>query len=92
MGKDAWDDYKRYKRDREANSSLYECVVRGQRKMVQSCDLRPGQIVLVNNKQRIPADMLLLATSEPSGTVFIRTDQLDGETDWKVLTYFQTIL
>lgn len=28
--------------------------------------------------------MLLLHTSDPSGTVFVRTDQLDGETDWKV--------
>jgi phospholipid-translocating ATPase len=25
-----------------------------------------------------------LATSEPTGSIFIKTDQLDGETDWKV--------
>ena len=34
--------------------------------------------------QRIPADVVLLRTSEKSGTCFIRTDQLDGETDWKL--------
>ena len=28
--------------------------------------------------------MVLLYTSDSSGTVFVRTDQLDGETDWKV--------
>ena len=28
--------------------------------------------------------MILLKTSEKSGTCFIRTDQLDGETDWKL--------
>jgi len=28
--------------------------------------------------------MILLHTSEGSGTCFIRTDQLDGETDWKL--------
>ena len=28
--------------------------------------------------------MLLLHTTEKSGTVFLRTDQLDGETDWKL--------
>ena len=28
--------------------------------------------------------MVLLKTSEKSGTCFIRTDQLDGETDWKL--------
>jgi len=32
----------------------------------------------------VPADMVLLSTSEKSGTCFIRTDQLDGETDWKL--------
>ena len=28
--------------------------------------------------------MVLLQTTEKSGSVFIRTDQLDGETDWKL--------
>lgn len=28
--------------------------------------------------------MLLLYTTERTGSVFIRTDQLDGETDWKL--------
>lgn len=28
--------------------------------------------------------MVLLYTTEKSGAVFIRTDQLDGETDWKL--------
>lgn len=28
--------------------------------------------------------MVILWTSEPSGSIFIKTDQLDGETDWKV--------
>jgi len=28
--------------------------------------------------------MVLLFTTEKNGSVFIRTDQLDGETDWKL--------
>ena len=28
--------------------------------------------------------MVILTTSEPTGSIFIKTDQLDGETDWKV--------
>ncbi len=28
--------------------------------------------------------MVILSTSEEDGSVFIRTDQLDGETDWKL--------
>ena len=34
--------------------------------------------------ERVPADMVLVRTTEKSGSCFIRTDQLDGETDWKL--------
>ena len=47
-------------------------------------DINVGDIILVNKGERVPADMILLRTSEPSGTCFIKTDQLDGETDWKL--------
>ena len=43
-----------------------------------------GDIIKVNQNEAFPADCILLHTSEKSGTVFIRTDQLDGETDWKL--------
>ncbi len=33
---------------------------------------------------RVPADLVLLRTTEAQGTCFVRTDQLDGETDWKL--------
>lgn len=32
----------------------------------------------------MPADVVFLRTTEKSGASFIRTDQLDGETDWKL--------
>ena len=43
-----------------------------------------GDIIEIKANERIPADLILLYTSEKSGTVFLRTDQLDGETDWKL--------
>lgn len=47
-------------------------------------DLKVGHIIKVHQNQRLPTDVLLLYTSEKNGSVFIRTDQLDGETDWKL--------
>ena len=32
----------------------------------------------------MPADMVLMQTTEHTGSCFVRTDQLDGETDWKL--------
>jgi phospholipid-translocating ATPase len=43
-----------------------------------------GDIIKVSHNERVPADLLLVYTTEKSAAVFIRTDQLDGETDWKL--------
>lgn len=86
MGKEAWDDYKRYKRDQEANSQLYQVFDPLNRRLmnVASSNIKVGDLVLIQKNQRIPADMILLRTTETNGACFIRTDQLDGETDWKL--------
>ena len=52
--------------------------------MKPSSSLKVGDIIEISANSRIPADLLLLYTNNPAGTVFIRTDQLDGETDWKL--------
>ena len=41
-------------------------------------NLKVGDIIKVHKDERVPADMVLLQTTEKSGAVFIRTDQLDG--------------
>ena len=99
MGKEAYDDYKRHLRDREANSQRYLVLdhptshstpedaylnIHANTRSVPSSSLRVGDLVLLEKNQRVPADLVLLHTSESSGTCFIRTDQLDGETDWKL--------
>jgi phospholipid-translocating ATPase len=38
--------------------------------------------VLVKENQRVPADMVVVDSTAEN--VFISTDQLDGETDWKL--------
>ncbi|KAG1787260.1 uncharacterized protein HD556DRAFT_1410052 [Suillus plorans] len=89
MGKEAYDDYKRNLRDREANSQKYLTLVPSSdsgphTRSVPSSSLQVGDLVVLEKNQRVPADMVLLRTSDASGTCFIRTDQLDGETDWKL--------
>lgn len=48
------------------------------------CMQQVGDIIIVEKDERVPADLVLLRTTEKTGTVFVRTDQLDGETDWKL--------
>ncbi|KAL0952707.1 hypothetical protein HGRIS_006943 [Hohenbuehelia grisea] len=105
LGKEAYDDYKRNLRDREANSQKYLILeypspAKGHSSVaspdssalldtaytraVPSSSLRVGDLVYLEKNQRVPADLVLLRTSDATGTCFIRTDQLDGETDWKL--------
>lgn len=48
------------------------------------CIQQVGDIITLEKDSRVPADLVLLRTTEKTGTVFVRTDQLDGETDWKL--------
>ncbi|XP_018026166.1 probable phospholipid-transporting ATPase IIA [Hyalella azteca] len=51
---------------------------------VTSANIKVGDLIFVEKDQRVPADMVFLRTTEASGSCFVRTDQLDGETDWKL--------
>ncbi|KAJ7132851.1 hypothetical protein C8R43DRAFT_895194 [Mycena crocata] len=102
LGKEAFDDYKRNLRDREANSQKYLILdppsatdrssalnnayidAHANTRAVPSSSLRVGDLIRLEKNQRVPADLVLLHTSDSAGTCFIRTDQLDGETDWKL--------
>ncbi|KAH9261965.1 hypothetical protein BASA82_000974 [Batrachochytrium salamandrivorans] len=84
MGKEALDDYKRYQRDKEANSQKYVRLCASGPSEIPSSHLCVGDLVVIHKNQRVPADCILLRTTEASGACFIRTDQLDGETDWKL--------
>ncbi|OLY78717.1 putative phospholipid-transporting ATPase VD [Smittium mucronatum] len=46
-------------------------------------DVRVGDIVLLNNNDPVPADILLLSTSSPDGSCYADSKDLDGETNLK---------
>ena len=86
MVKEAYEDWKRGQRDKVLNNKMYkrlDChsgIVRD----VKAQDIRVGDIIQVNSNERMPADVICLFTTDKAQNAYIRTDQLDGETDWKV--------
>ncbi|KAJ3238859.1 putative aminophospholipid-translocase [Chytriomyces hyalinus] len=89
MAKEASDDYARMQRDTQANSEMYtrylpRALHESELENVPSAQLRVGDLLVLRKDQRVPADCILIRTSEEGGACFIRTDQLDGETDWKM--------
>ena len=85
MLKEAYDDILRLMRDRELNSTKYG-VVLPSKKVDTICaqDIKVGSIIRIKQNDRVPADVLLLWKANNDEPTFIKTDQLDGETDWKL--------
>lgn len=55
----------------------------GSTKNVAWMDIRVGDVLEIHNRENIPADMVMLSSSDPKGTCFVMTSNLDGETNLK---------
>jgi len=47
-------------------------------------DVQVGDFVRLYNEEQVPADIVVLATSDPDGACYVETKNLDGETNLKV--------
>ncbi|XP_054711575.1 probable phospholipid-transporting ATPase IIA isoform X1 [Uloborus diversus] len=82
--REAIDDFRRYMRDREVNYRKYRKLTSKGVVQIPSANIKVSDLIIVDKDQRVPADMVFLSTTEKNGSCFIRSDQLDGETDWKL--------
>ena len=70
---------KLYKKNKNSKKEL-------KTQLKSSSKLKIGDVIELKKDERVPADIIVLKTFNESeeNQAFIRTDQLDGETDWKL--------
>ncbi|KAL7743084.1 hypothetical protein ACLKA6_015012 [Drosophila palustris] len=84
--KQGYEDILRYRTDNVVNRSPVTVIKNGVEAIIQSQNVAPGDLIVVERDCDVPCDLVILRSTDPHGKCFITTANLDGESNLKTLT------
>ena len=101
MAMEARDDINRHSQDAVTNATVAHIiksepgsngVPRGVESMRRWDELRTFDLVLLRVDEKVPADLIVISTSNEDGLCYVETKNIDGETNLKIRTSCSKLL